>query len=77
MFDFYNRLYLLGDSRLPKRFVKRLSHSSFLRAHPAALAPLFAVPRAKESVIFSLKNTLPPSLYESVREILKPARDRE
>jgi len=75
MFDFYNKLYLLSDSRLPKRVVKRLSHSSFLRAHPAALAPLFAVPWIKESVIFGLKNTLPPTVYESLREKLKPARD--
>jgi anaerobic magnesium-protoporphyrin IX monomethyl ester cyclase len=77
MFDFYNKLYLLSDSRLPKRFVKRLSRSSFLRAHPDALAPLFAVPWIKESVIFSLKNTLPPTVYESLREKLKPAGDRE
>ncbi len=76
MFDFYNRLYLLADSHLPKTFVKRLSQSSFLRAHPAALAPLFAVPWIKESVIFGLKNTLPPAVYESLREKLKPARER-
>jgi len=76
VFDFYNRLYLLADSRLPKGFVRRLSRSSFCREHPAALAPLFAVPWAKESLIFGLKEALPSHMYEFLRERLKPARDR-
>ena len=76
MFDFYNRLYLLADSRLPKQFLKRLSRSTFFRAHPAALAPFFAVPWTKESVIFWLKNLLPLQVYELLRERLKAARDR-
>jgi len=76
MFDFYNRLYLLADSRVPKRFVRRLSRSGFFRAHPAALAPFFAVPWTKESLIFGLKSLLPLQTYEFLREKLKSARDR-
>lgn len=76
MVDFYNRLYLLANSRLPKSLVGRLSRSDFFRGHPAALAPLFAVPWTKESLIFALKNSLPPWTYELLREKLKSARDR-
>jgi radical SAM superfamily enzyme YgiQ (UPF0313 family) len=76
MFDFYNRLYLLTDSRLPTGFVGRLSRSGFFRAHPAALAPFFAAPWTRESLIFGLKSLLPRQTYEFLREKLKSARDR-
>jgi radical SAM superfamily enzyme YgiQ (UPF0313 family) len=76
-FEFYNRLYLLADSLVPKGLVAQLSRSTLFRAHPAALAPFFAAPWIKESVIFGLKNSLPPNVYELLREKLKPARDRE
>jgi len=76
MFDFYNKLYLLADSRVRKKLVRRLSDSRFLRAHPGALAPLFAVPWIKESVIFLAKNALPPNVYEQLRYKLRSVRGR-
>ena len=71
MFDFWNKMYLLTQSYLPKRVLMRLSHSRFYRQNPELLKIFFLASPTSLFLKFVLivRDILPADTFNYIKSV--------
>jgi anaerobic magnesium-protoporphyrin IX monomethyl ester cyclase len=73
---FYNLLYLLCQTRLPRRWIRGLQKSRFVRNHPSILKCFLVIPCLQVDLILFLKDLIPARILDLLRRTRRLRRGK-